>query len=80
MLYSATIPDYLFNTLLDDFVVDLAAISCGHSKRAVCLLGMFLLPSSHVCQGLKRLFTSVQAKKRELAEEIITPLEFKKGW
>jgi hypothetical protein len=31
-----------------------------------------------ICQGMKRLFTPVQAK-RELAEKIITPLMFKKG-
>ncbi len=33
-LYSATIPDYLLNTLLDDFAVDLTAIS--KLKKGVC--------------------------------------------
>jgi hypothetical protein len=38
-LYSATIPDYLLNTLLDDFAVDLTAIS--KPKKGVCRINNY---------------------------------------
>jgi hypothetical protein len=43
------------------------------------VLGVFLLPSSHIWQGLKDFLPLSKPKKREFIEEIITPVEFKKG-
>jgi hypothetical protein len=71
MLSIATIPDYLlvFGQFRD-----------GHSKRgerSLTAWSVFSPLLKHLSRP-KKTFTCVQAKKRELAEEIITPLEFKK--
>ncbi len=69
----AAISDYLLHTLLDDFVLVLAAI-----KRGVWLLGVFFLHSPNIQPGLKD-FYIYTSQKSDLPEEIINPLEFRKG-
>jgi hypothetical protein len=61
---SATVPDkYFFIRFWTISRWTWRQFRGGHSKRGVWLFGMFFLPSSHICQGLKRLLTPVQAKK-----------------
>jgi hypothetical protein len=63
MLYGATAPTIYFIRFWMISRYTWWQFSSGHSKREVRLLGVFFLPSSHIWQGLKRLFTSAQAKK-----------------
>ncbi len=79
MLYSSTVPVYLLHTLLDNFAMDLVAFRGGHSKRGVWLLGVFFSPLLTHLARPETIFLPLSKPKMELAEEIITPLEFKEG-
>jgi hypothetical protein len=48
-------------------------------KEKFGLLGVLIHPSPHIWQGLGGLFTSVQAKKGDLAGEIITSYRAQEG-
>jgi hypothetical protein len=63
--------------LLDDFAVNLVAISRWTQKKRSLGAWSCFLPSLHIWQGLKD-FLPLPKPKREFVEEIITPLEFKK--
>jgi hypothetical protein len=52
---------YTFNRLLDDFALMLIALWWTLHKRSLAAWNVFFLPSPHVRQGLRRLFTSSQA-------------------
>jgi hypothetical protein len=59
--------------------VDLVVISrWTQKKRSLSVWSVFSPLPTHLARP-EGLFISVQDKKREFAEEIITPLEFKKG-
>ncbi len=58
-LYVTTLIDHLLHTVVNNFMVDLAAISCG----GVCCSECFFHPSLLIWQGLRGLFTFVQAEK-----------------